>query len=183
MLEVHTNKIGGCENPRRMGRTRKDPSRELIRFSQLISQLEAAGISQMEIAHRTGIKISYLNQIKSYEKYGKTGVGAETVRLAMQGLRLSPSYFFADYEGQQDFRLHLLSALRDEKRMGAVENAVSTGERERAAQAVELAQLKARDVERSQELKELREMMRRLGAKTPAPATAPTPHSRKARSS
>lgn len=178
MLEVHTNKISGCENAPRMGRTRKDPSRELIRFSWLISQLEAAGIGQQEIAHRTSIKISYLNQIKSYEKYGKTGVGAETVRLAMDGLRLSPSYFFADYEGQQDFRLHLLSALRDEKRIAAMETGLAAIERERAAQAVELAQLKAREVERGQRLEEVERKFRSLG--TPAPAsTGP----RKARSS
>lgn len=181
MLEVHTNKIDGCENQRRMGRTRKDPSRELIRFSWLITQLEAAGIGQQEVAHRTGIKISYLNQIKSYEKYGKTGVGAETVRLAMDGLRLSPSYFFADYEGQQDFRLHLLSAMRDEKRVTAVETGLAQADRERAAQAIELAQLKARDVERSQRLEEIERRFRQLDGKKPGPA--PHSSSRKARSS
>jgi len=179
MNEVHSNKTLACENPSRMGRTRKDPSRELIRFSWLITQLEAAGISQMEVVARTGIKISYLNQIKSYEKYGKTGVGAETVRLAMDGLRLSPSYFFADYEGQQDFRLHLLSAMRDEKRVGAVETGLAQADRERAAQAIEIAQLKARDVERAQQMAELRAEFRRQGGK-PTPAASAT---RKARSS
>jgi transcriptional regulator with XRE-family HTH domain len=167
MLEVHSNKTAPCENPPRMGRTRKAPSRELIRFSWLISQLEAAGMGQMEIAKATGIKISYLNQIKQYEKYGKTGVGAETVRLAMTGLKIDPSYFFDDYE--------------DEKRVSAIEASLALADRERADQAVEIAKLKAAMIGRDQEVAEMRAELRRALGKvtvTPTPAS-----SRKARSS
>ena len=180
MLEVHSNKTAPCENPHRMGRTRKSPSRELIRFSWLISQLEAAGMGQVEIAKATGIKISYLNQIKQYEKYGKTGVGAETVRLAMTGLKIDPSYFFDDYEGEKSHRLFPLSAKRDEKRVSAIETALATADRERANQAVEIAKLKADAVARAQEMAEMRaELRRALGAKI---AAAPAPaSSRKAR--
>lgn len=147
------NKVGTGEATRRMGRTRRDePTRELKRFSQLIVQLERDGISQTEIAQRTGIKMSYLNQIRNYGRYGKTGIGAEHIRLAMSGLKVDPSYFFDELEVEPDYRVYLLSAKRDEKRVSAIEHAVAASERRDADHAIEIAQLKRLVIEQSQAL-------------------------------
>jgi transcriptional regulator with XRE-family HTH domain len=143
-VDVQQNKLETRENPKPMGRTRKDtPSRELVRLSWLIQQLDDLGMGQAAIAEMTGVKSSYLNQLRHYDRYRKTGFGTDTLRQIMSGLGLSPSYFFDDYPDQQDHRLHLLSAKRDEKRVAAIEQALQTSERERAAQAVELAHMKA----------------------------------------
>lgn len=143
-MDVQQNKLGLCQNPRPMGKTRKDtPSRELVRLSWLIQQLDNLGMSQAQIAEMTGVKSSYLNQLRHYDRYNKTGFGTDTLRQVMSGLRLSPSYFFDDYEGQQDHRLHLLSAKRDEKRVASIEQQLAASERERSLQAIEIAHLKA----------------------------------------
>ena len=163
MLAVQQNKAPTGDNARKMGRTRKDsPSRELVRFSWLIQQLEDTGFGQKKIADLTGVKISYLNQLKNFEKYGKTGLGTDTLRQIMKGLNLSPSYFFDDYEGQQDHKLHLLSAKRDEKRVSAIEHGLAEAERERAQQRTELAQLREQLVEQRQDVAAMKADLRRV---------------------
>ena len=148
MLEVQQNKTGGRQNARPMGKTRKDtPSRELVRLSWLIQQLDDQGVGQQQLADLTGLKISYLNQLKNYDRYNKTGFGTDILRQVMSGLRLSPSYFFDDYDGQQDYRLHLLSAKRDEKRVASIEKQLADGERDRVEQGVKVAKLEAQLLE------------------------------------
>lgn len=156
------NKVGTGEATRRMGRTRRDePTRELRRFSQLIVQLERDGISQTEIAQRTGIKMSYLNQIRNYERYGKTGIGAEHVRLAMSGLKVDPSYFFDELEVEPDYKLYLLSAKRDEKRVSAIESAVAASQQKDAVRDIEFAQLRKLLLDQTQDLAEVRAELRK----------------------
>lgn len=153
-----------------MGRTRRDaPTRELLRFAWLIAQMDALGVKQSEFARRTGIKLSYLNQILNHDKYGKTGIGAEHVRLAMEGFKIDPAYFFDPYEGERDHRLYLLSAKRDEKRVSAIEQTVAANQRTHASHDVELARLKEQLLKQSQDLEAMRGDLRRaleaLGAR------------------
>ncbi|RPH75610.1 XRE family transcriptional regulator, partial [bacterium] len=138
---VYNSKVEGCqqnkveprETARRMGRTRRDePTRELVRLSRLIVDCEHNGLPQAELAALTGLKISYLNQIRNYDKYGKTGVGAEIVRLVMKGLGIEPEYFFGDYEGDRPYTMYLLSAKRDEKRVTAIEQRLARTEQSAA---------------------------------------------------
>jgi septal ring factor EnvC (AmiA/AmiB activator) len=80
----------------------------------------------------------------------------------MDGLKLDPSYFFAPYEGEQDHRLHLLSAKRDEKRVSTIESRMDSLETREAARDTEFAKLKESLVEKDQEIKRLRaELARR----------------------
>lgn len=159
-----------------MGRTRRDqPTRELLRLYWLIKQAEENGLGQQELARLTGIKISYLNQIRNYDKYGKTGVGAEIVRLVMKGLGLEAEYFFGDYEGERPYTIYLLSAKRDEKRVTAIERRLDRTEQSDATRDMVVAELKARLLEQEQKVAAM-EAQERTRARQPAPA----PRTRKA---
>lgn len=122
-------------------KTRYELSREGERFHWLLNQLwnGGRGLEQKQISKATGLSRSYLNtwiHIKDDSNAGRTGFGTEIIRRVKDGLKISPDYFFDDYEGQADHRLYLLSAKRDEVRMAAVET-------KQAQFASELAQIRA----------------------------------------
>lgn len=122
-------------------KTRYELSREGERFHWLLNQLwnGGRGVEQKQISKATGLSRSYINtwiRIKEDGNAGRTGFGTEIIRRVRDGLKISPDYFFDDYEGQADHRLYLLSAKRDEVRMAAVET-------KQAQFASELASIRA----------------------------------------
>ena len=103
------------------GKARKDtPTRELQRFRWLIVQLQKKGITQAELARRTGMTTSYVNAIRNSDRGRNSGIGAEIVRKMKDGLRLSEKYFFDDYDGERPFEMYLLDAKREEKQIERV---------------------------------------------------------------
>lgn len=100
-------------------------------------------MNQSELSRRTGIETSYINKLRNLESTGKTAIGADIVRKVRDGLKVSESYFFDDYEGPKDHRLYLLTAKRDEKRVSAIEEHAEKLEARVAQQSIELAQLRA----------------------------------------
>ena len=115
---------------KRIGPRRTAPSRPLRRVGALIEQLEQSGISQSEMSRRTGIPQSHVNKLRNYRSSGRTSVGAEIVGEFIEWLKLDP-WFFHDNsyddeaDGVRDYRLYLLSAKRDERRLAALEEAVA----------------------------------------------------------
>lgn len=140
---------------------RYTPTRELLRFHWLLRQLEDSGVTQKQVIELTGIKKSHLTQIVHYERYRKTGVGAEWIGLMTKGLRLDPAYFFDEYEGPKDFRLYLLSAKRDEKRVQSIETRLQTLERRDAEKDTRLAELREQLIDKTGEVERLRAELRR----------------------
>lgn len=136
-------------------------SREGRRFSWLLNQLyqSGKGIPQEELCRLTGLSKSYLStwiNILKDSNAGRTGFGAEIVRRVKDGLRISPDYFFDEYEGEADHRLYSLEERRTENRVARVEKAQA----ETSAQLENiLAMLAKKDVkihEQESELKLLR---------------------------
>ena len=79
----------------------KEVTRELRRFAWLVTQLTRDyGLSQAEISRRTGIDQSYLNKLANYEKYGYVRLSADIVRSVRDGIKVSPDYFYDDYDGE-----------------------------------------------------------------------------------
>lgn len=158
----HETKRTGGQNRRGMGKSaRYTPTRELLRFHWLLRQLEDSGVTQKQVIELTGIKKSHLTQIVHYERYRKTGVGAEWIGLMTKGLHLDPAYFFDEYDGQKDFRLYLLSAKRDEKRVQSIETRLQTLELRDAEKDTRLAELREKLLEKTGEVDRLRAELRR----------------------
>jgi transcriptional regulator with XRE-family HTH domain len=83
------------ENGEMATRQEDEPiSRELRRFQLLVRILHDAGVSQAEMARRTGIGGTHINKLMNAEKYGYTGLSAEIVRKVREGLNLSTDFFF-----------------------------------------------------------------------------------------
>lgn len=87
------------------------------------------------------------------ETAGARGIGASIVRQVRDGVRVHPNYFFDDYEGERPYKMYLLTAVRDERRVSAIEDEVAKMRRELAdvhASLAENATLKSKvyDLER-----------------------------------
>jgi hypothetical protein len=74
------------------------------------------------------------------ERDGARGIGAAIVRQVRDGLRVHPNYFFDDYDGERAYKMYLLTAIRDEKRVSAIEDEVAKMRREIADMHTSLAQ-------------------------------------------
>ena len=98
------------------------------------------------MARRTGVESSHINKLRSYEKYGRKGLGADIIRLVRDGLKVDVAYFYDDYEGERDYRLYPLSAKRDEKRVSALEEADGRHDLAIAQLNARLAQLEAQNI-------------------------------------
>lgn len=123
------------------------PTREAQRLAWLVIQFEREGMSQAEFCRRTGIHAPYLNAIRNMETAGARGIGASIVRQVRDGLRVHPNYFFDDYEGERPYKMYLLTAIRDEKRVSAIEDEMAKMRRDLAGVQQSLAEnatLKAR---------------------------------------
>jgi transcriptional regulator with XRE-family HTH domain len=130
--------------------TRHTPTREGLRFSWLLKQLYAKGYKQAQLVRITGLSQSHISQLQRLgdgESAGRTGIGAEIVRKVKDSLQIDPAYFFDDYEGEKPHELFLLSAKRDEKRVSAIETAISKIETMSAGFNLRLSQLEAQNVE------------------------------------
>lgn len=106
------------------------------------------------------------------ESAGHRGIGAAIVRQVRDGVRVHPNYFFDDYEGERPYKMYLLTAIRDEKRVSAIEDEVGKMRRELASvqsSLVENATLKAKlyEVERDNARLQ-RELGSAIKAKGPA---------------
>lgn len=128
-------------------------------------------MSQAEFCRRTGIHPPYLSAIRNMERDGARGIGAAIVRQVRDGLRVHPNYFFDDYEGERPYKMYLLTAIRDEKRVSAIEEELAKMRRELADVHVGLAEnatLKARAYESEQRAeraeREAARLQRELGA-------------------
>jgi transcriptional regulator with XRE-family HTH domain len=124
------------------GKRREGVTRETQRMCWLLEQLAAMGVGQAEVARRTGIDSTYLNKLRRLEISGRSSIGADIVRRVKDGLRIDPSYFYDDYEGQKDHRLYLLSAKRDEKRVSGLENGQASLELEVSKLRTDLLELR-----------------------------------------
>jgi transcriptional regulator with XRE-family HTH domain len=100
------------ERPASSGR---QPTRERVRFTWALFQLEKRGFSQVEIARRTGITTSYLNALRNPDRGGNLGIGAEIVRRMHEGLGIDPAYFFDAYEGERPIELYSINKLRQRR--------------------------------------------------------------------
>lgn len=130
-------------------------STQLQRARWLILQLETGGhpewgrddpkllkgVTQAELARRTGLTTSYLNAIKHPERSGNNDIGASKLALMAKGVGLEIAYFYDAYEGERPFPLYLLSAKRSEKRIEAIVD-------EQRAQRIEFAKLRQELAER-----------------------------------
>lgn len=112
---------------KKLGKRRAGPVRPLLRLASLIAQLEQHGTSVTDFAQLIGVGMSRLNKLRNYESSGRTSFEVEIVERVMRGLKIDPLFFFEDYDdskqGTRDYRLYLLSAKRDEKRISAIEEA------------------------------------------------------------
>lgn len=110
----------------------------------------------MEFARLTGMDSTHVNKLRNYESSGRTSVGAEIVRLVKDGLKVDPLFFFEDYddskEGVRDYRLYLLSAKRDEKRVSALEEAKVALETDNASLRTAMASMNEKLVRIEQRL-------------------------------
>lgn len=79
------------------------PSTQLLRFHWLLGQLNDKGITQADIARRTGLSTSYINRIANFDRVGVMGVSSEAVASVCAGMGIKPDYFFDDYEGERPF--------------------------------------------------------------------------------
>lgn len=135
-----------------LGKRRASPTREALRFKWLIEQCEQIGINQSEFARLTGIETSSINKLRNLESSGRSEIGASIIRRVMDGLKVDPSYFFADYDGVKDHRLFLLSAKRDENRVATLEDKVRKQELESAQHIAQMAKMQAEMVQLRQEI-------------------------------
>lgn len=108
-----------------MGKQRRTvDSREVVRFRELIGQLERQGVNQSEIARRmasvakdgASISQSYVNLIKRANRPAQ-GLGADIVRMVRDAFGIDPAYFFEDYEGVKDYKIYSLDNRRVEKQL------------------------------------------------------------------
>lgn len=126
-----------CDNSRAMAKeTQVERTREAVRFTELIRQLEVDGISQSEMARRmeevappglTGIDKSYINHHKNETR---KGIGTAIIRLVKDAFGIDPDYFFDDYEGVKDYKLYRLDERRVEKQLRDEKDARETENRE-----------------------------------------------------
>jgi transcriptional regulator with XRE-family HTH domain len=138
---------------KKLGKRRNGPVLAVRRLAALIAQLEQRGMSGVDLADLIGVGESRLNKLKNYESSGRTSFEVEIVGRVMHGLKIDPLFFFEEYddakEGTRDYRLYLLSAKRDEKRVSAIEETVKRLEvgyadltATNASQAAELIRLR-----------------------------------------
>lgn len=96
------------------GRKRRhEPTVHGWRFHWLILQLQKEGISQSELARRTGLGVTYINSYANIETSGVYGIGAETVQVMRDRMGLDPRYFFDPHEGERPYTMYLLDAKRE----------------------------------------------------------------------
>jgi transcriptional regulator with XRE-family HTH domain len=151
------------------------PTRERVRFTYLLVQLERKGIGQAELSRRTGMTKSYINALRNPERGRNLGIGAEIVRLMKDGIGLDPKYFYDDYEGERPHELYLLDAKRDEKRIEVLSASVQDVLVGMASMRATLAQHDA------DHAKQIAELTRQLAEARGQPAPRPLPPSSKGR--
>ena len=160
----------GRDNSRIMGKQKQGHrTREAVRFTELILQLERAGISQSEMArlmsaHAHGaisVDVSYINHHRNGRR---DGIGSSIIRMVRDAFNIDPDYFFDDYEGVKDHKLYYLDERRVEKQLREM----------RAEHDRKLAELQA-------EIAALRDAQQRTDAdlaqvtRKPRPALVPPP--------
>lgn len=93
-------------------------TRELIRFSWLVLQLTRdTSLSQAEIGRLLGMDKGHLSRLVNYENANYTGLSADIVRNVRDQLKISPEYFFDDYEGEADaLKVYSLDEARKKRR-------------------------------------------------------------------
>lgn len=140
------------------------PTREAQRLAWLLQQLYREGLSQADVARRTGIGQSHLSAIQSVTVGGNRGIGAHIVRLVRDGLRIHPDYFYDDYEGEVDHKVYSLSEKREERRFKSIEKAQADQARQLAEVTAKLAdygRLAAENLEKDQRIAELERALAR----------------------
>jgi hypothetical protein len=137
--------------------TKNEVSREGERLGYLIRQLEdcechagpkakaanSHGMQAVEVAELLGKSEGYISNIKGFGTNGRSGFGADIVRLVKDRLGIDPHFFYDDYDGPKHHKLYLLSAKRDEKRIVAIEEKALAAEREQKDTNIKLAKLDA----------------------------------------
>lgn len=108
------NGNGAGDTRRMVGRKRRhSPTVHGWRFHWLITQLEKKGVTQSELARRTGLGVTYINAYRNIESTGVSGISAETVQTMRDRMGLDPRYFFDPYEGERPHEMYLLDAKRE----------------------------------------------------------------------
>jgi hypothetical protein len=153
------------------------PSRELLRFRWLVLQYIAEfpdpkrpdAKSSYSFEQLTGVSMGYQNACVEYENRGRTGIGAEIVRLVCKGLELDTSYFYGDYVGEESYKVHLLSAKRDEKRVSSIEDRLSHLERKDAEKDTRIALMNEQLLGKDREIERLKAELRTRPRGVPQP--------------
>lgn len=98
-------------------------TRELTRFILLVSKLRESGVSQAEMARRTGIDSTHINKLCNPKKYGYTGLSTDIVRKVRDGLNLSTDLFFDEtLRGDDVLNVYSLDEERQKKWQRSVED-------------------------------------------------------------
>lgn len=124
-------------NDGRMGKpTKNEVTREGQRLQWFFLDRLAEGDEGKDIAERLSVSPAYITNVKGMGSNGRTGIGAEIVRRVKEQYGVHPDYFYEEYEGRKSYKLFPISAMRDEKRVRAVEQRLDA--REEGEKQIEL---------------------------------------------
>lgn len=140
-------------------------TRELRRFQLLISRLREVGVSQAEMARRTGIDSTHINRLANAEKYGYTGLSADIVRKVRDGLKISSEYFFEKLPQDADpdplANVYSLDAEREKVWKSSINDAVHELLQHKHATDARLLELQAALVMKDREIDRLKHELER----------------------
>lgn len=135
-------------------------SRELRRFQLLIRRLRDSGVSQAEMARRTGIDSTHINRLANAEKYGYTGLSADIVRKVRDGLKISSEYFFETLAKDADpdplANVYSLDAEREKVWRSSVDEALHELRQHKHVTDARLLELQAQIVSKDREIDRLK---------------------------
>jgi transcriptional regulator with XRE-family HTH domain len=141
----------------------EEVTRELIRFSLLVTQLvRDTDLSQAQIGRLLGMDKGHLSKLVNYETAGYTGLSADIVRKVRDQLKISPEYFFDDYEGEAEaLKVYSLDAARKKARDAVVDDRLHTIEQEMREMRTVMLDMQKALISKDSEIARLRHELER----------------------
>jgi len=147
----------------------KEITRELRRFSWLVTQLvRDTDLSQAQIGRLLGMDKGHLSRLVNYENASYTGLSADIVRKVRDQLKISPDYFFDDYEGEAKnaVKIYSLDAARKKARDAELDDWRHTVDQEMREMRSLMLDMQKALISKDSEIAHLR---RELEKRPPAP--------------